>query len=412
MTDKRKDERLDEQQPRDEENRRDEEELPDNGQLKDEFRRKWEAYTKGKLTGPELDAFEQELARLETYQELLQENGDAAGAGDVNQARIVRRGKWKARFQTALTALALVFAFTFVAGILTAVYYSWGNPNRVDVYRNVIDHTLAVTDPYGYLGGTSTSTKLFFGLEATRPLFKVVGQEQFEAGEVSVHFLFSLPTRTEKRVYGRISGNVPAFYYPGGAYAGTSDWDRLEALPEGTVASAYVSFDRLMETQDVLDAFSDKNLNLLWLAVDTGNADDVLHFGGANSPLGFPRYPIWHDDDFTVTEESKQRVRFGGQIVTRTAVSPEYKDNDAGVLQQQFMKTLAFLAGHERLANLISASRLQLAKRMEYIEKHGIRHYGAVITGPTKELLGLREEAWVSALKVDEVALWNWVPRE
>jgi hypothetical protein len=411
MTDERRDERMHERQPREEEKRKDETELQDDGQLKEEFRRKWAAYAKGELAGAELDAFEQELARLEAYQELLQENGDAAGAGEENQARIVRRGKWKARFQTALTALALVLAFTVAAAILTAVYYSWGEPDRVDVYRNVIDHTLAVTDPYGYPGGTSTATKLFFGLEASRPLYKVVGKEQFEVGELGVHFLFSFLTRTDEHTYGRISRDVPAFYYPGGAYAGMSDWDRLEALPEGTVASAYVSFDRLMETQGVLDAFANKHLDLLWLAVDTGDDADKPHVG-ATLPLGFPRYPIWHDDDFTVTDESEQRLRFGGKIVSRTAVSPEYEDNDAGVLQRQFLKTLTFLAEHERLVNRMTANRLRIAERLEYIEQHGIRHYGAVITGPTKELLALRQEAWIAALKVDEVALWNWVPRE
>ncbi|AGA59652.1 hypothetical protein Theco_3629 [Thermobacillus composti KWC4] len=411
MTDERRDERMNERQPEDE-GKQKEERLTDDRELKDAFRRKWAAYAKGELAGAELDAFEQELARLEAYQELLQENGDADGGGKENEARIVRRGKWKARFQTALTALALALAFTVASAILTAVYYSWGEPDRVHVYRNVIDHTLAVTDPYGYPGGTSTATKFFFGLEATRPLHIIVGKEQIEAGELTVHFLFSLATRTEAHMYGRISRSVPAFYALGGAHAAMSDWDRLEALPEGTVASAYVSFDRLMETQDVLDAFADKNLDLLWLAVDTGGADGDPHAGVANPPLGFPRYPIWHDDDFTVTEESERRVGFGGKIVSRSAVSPAYEDNDAGVLQRQFMKTLKFLAGHERLVNRITAGRLRLAERMEYLERHGIRHHGAVITGPTKELLGLREEAWVAALKVDEVALWNWVPRE
>jgi hypothetical protein len=401
-----------ERQPGDEGQRKEEEQRMDEGQLKEEFRRKWAAYAKGELAGAELDAFERELARLEVYQELLQENGDAAGAGEEDQARIVRRGKWKARLQNALTALALVLAFTVVSAILTAIYYSWGDPDRVRVYRNVIDHTLAVTDPYSEPGGTSTATKLFFGLKATRPLHKIVGREHVEVGELSVHFLFSLPTRTEKHAYGRISRGIPAFYPPGGEYAGMSDWDRLEALPEGTVASAYVSFDRLMETREVLDAFAGKDLDLLWLAVDTGEAYDGPHAGAAYLPLGFPRYPIWHDDDFIVTEESEQRGRFGGKIVSRTAVSPVFEDNDAGVLQRQFLKTLTFLAGHERLVNRITENRLRLAERMEHLERHGIRHYGAVVTGPTKALLGLREEAWIAVLKVDEVALWNWVSRE
>ena len=42
------------------------------------------------------------------------------------------------------------------------------------------------------------------------------------------------------------------------------------------------------------------------------------------------------------------------------------------------------------------------------LENNGFVHYGAVITGPTKEVLNLQEEAWVAALQVDEVRLWNW----
>ncbi|WP_268895059.1 anti sigma factor C-terminal domain-containing protein [Paenibacillus sp. USDA918EY] len=34
--------------------------------------------------------------------------------------------------------------------------------------------------------------------------------------------------------------------------------------------------------------------------------------------------------------------------------------------------------------------------------------YGAVVTGPTKEILKLKEDPEVSAIRIGEVALWNW----
>lgn len=40
--------------------------------------------------------------------------------------------------------------------------------------------------------------------------------------------------------------------------------------------------------------------------------------------------------------------------------------------------------------------------------QNGIHLYGAVITGPVKELLTLREVSWVQDLRVGEVRLWNW----
>ncbi len=51
---------------------------------------------------------------------------------------------------------------------------------------------------------------------------------------------------------------------------------------------------------------------------------------------------------------------------------------------------------------------LNLSKRIQYMEKHGYKHYGAVVTGPTKEVLMLQDEGKVSELEVDEIEFWNW----
>ncbi|WP_223702956.1 anti sigma factor C-terminal domain-containing protein [Sutcliffiella deserti] len=46
---------------------------------------------------------------------------------------------------------------------------------------------------------------------------------------------------------------------------------------------------------------------------------------------------------------------------------------------------------------------------MEHLETNGISHYGVVLTGPSKELLALKDEEWVGLIDVDVVELWNWV---
>ena len=60
------------------------------------------------------------------------------------------------------------------------------------------------------------------------------------------------------------------------------------------------------------------------------------------------------------------------------------------------------------MANRISRDPLYLEERMNYLEDNGFYHYGAVITGPTKELLQLQEEELISTIMVDEIAFWNW----
>ncbi|TFJ93406.1 anti-sigma factor [Lentibacillus salicampi] len=379
--------------------------------MNDEFNRKLEAYEKGELTDQELEAFEKELEKLESYQETLENKPDEqpeSAISNKKQRRIVRKGKWKARFQTALTALGIFMLIIILSSVLTAVYYSWGNPDRVDELREVIDHTLTVTDPYGYLGGTSTITKPYFGLEATRDIKKQIGNETIKVGDLEVNFLFSSMTFPERSYMGNKSQNQSAFFFhPESDESFNSDWDQLEKLPEGTVVSAYVSFDELLESKDVEQLFSGKQMNLLWLAVDTGmessGNNDVI-----SNPIGFPSHPIWHEDDMITQSHEEEEGLFGSTTVSESASSPAYTEGDQNMLHDQFMKTLRFLQDHEKKANQLTFGDLRLEESINFLKSNGIQHYGAVITGPTKEILKLQNEQLIKELKVDEVEFWNW----
>ena len=187
--------------------------------MSNEFKRKLEAYEKGELSDSELEDFEKELEKLEKYQEFLEEkNIEQMKDSNINEKRqqkILRRSKWKARLQTAFSALGMILIFTIISSFLTAGYYSWGTPDRADVFRNVIDQTLTVTNPYGYLGGTSTNSNPFFGLEAVRDLNKTVGNETVKVGEIKAKFLFSMMSFPEQEYFGNVSENTPTFSYPG-----------------------------------------------------------------------------------------------------------------------------------------------------------------------------------------------------
>ena len=243
--------------------------------MSDEFKRKLESYENGQLSGDELAEFEAELEKLEQYQAYLEENKpqQPLEISEKKQKKILRRSKWKARFQTAMMALSIFIIVLITTSILTAIYYSWGNPDRSEVMANVIDHTMTVTDPYGYLGGTSSNVKTFFRMEATRDLNKMVGRESIKVGEMKVNFLFSLMAFPERSYTGPVSQNQAAFTFPGSEESGMSDWERLENLPEGTVVSAYLSFNELLETSEVFQKFAEKDVDISWLAVDTGEKE-------------------------------------------------------------------------------------------------------------------------------------------
>ena len=293
--------------------------------MSNEFKRKLEAYENGELSDSELEEFEKELEKLEKYQEFLEENKpgeEKFNSNEKKQQKILRRSKWKARRQTAFFALGMLLILTIVSSFLTSVYYSWGKPDRVDVLRNVIDHTLTVTNPYGYTGGTSTNAKPFFGLEAVRDLNKRVGNEMVKVGEMNVKFLFSMMSFPEQKYFGNVPQNTPAFSYPRVGERNESDWKRLEQLPEGTVVSAYLSFTELLETEKVFQLFEGRDMDLIWFAVDTGleEKDEGIIF----EPIGFPNCPIWHDDDMILDSREEEKGLFGSKIISEGHSSPEY----------------------------------------------------------------------------------------
>lgn len=378
--------------------------------MSEEYKKKLEAFKRGELSEVEAEEMERDLEKVEQYLQVFEEaemgNQEQAVTPMMDQKKqkkILRKGKWKARFQTAFTALGLIITFTIISSILTAVYYSWGTPDRTDVYRNIIDLTLTVTDPYGQFSGTSTNTKPYFGLEATTDIEKRVGDEIFKVGEYKTNFLFSMMSFPEKETEGIIPQQQPSFTFLS-KETSPSEWNRLEKVKSGTVSSVYLSFSELLSTNEVFDHFKDRNLDIIWFAVDTGvEAKEEYGF----EAIGFPSTPIWHDDDM-ITDSVEEEGNFWFSVESSSASSPEYTEGDSKILHQQFLKTLKFLEPYEKKAEKFHFGHLDLDKRLEYLEKHGVYHYGIVITGPTEEILKLKKESWINDIRIDEISFWNW----
>src|SRR5690625_343794 len=391
--------------------------------MTEDFKKRLEAYERGELSGEELELFEKELEKLEQFQEILESDdfdektapedrqitNKQLSKNDKKQRKILRRSKWKARIQTAVYAVALLIALTFVSTILTAIFYEWGS-NRGETYRDVIKYSMTVTDPYGDLGGTGASIKPYFSMAVEHDLRKQVGYKTINYGKMNVNFILSLMSVPETTYYGKTTTDAPAFFYPQDYdFEIESDWERLEKLPEGTVASAYFSFTELVDTKTAFDYVEDKDLSLLWLTVNSGvEVSDDPYDIAIFEPLGLPAYPIWHDDDFILQSRAETKGFLGGGTVSESYSSPDYDFGDTEVLHEQFFKTLNFLKKYERKVNKLFFDQLNLSERIDYLEENGIEHYGMVITGPTKEILSLKDESWVNVMQIDEVELWDW----
>ncbi len=55
-----------------------------------------------------------------------------------------------------------------------------------------------------------------------------------------------------------------------------------------------------------------------------------------------------------------------------------------------------------------SEKELNLDKRYEYVKDNGVKVYGIVITGPSKELLKLQNSPHVRYATLGDIEVWNW----
>ena len=184
----------------------------------------------------------------------------------------------------------------------------------------------------------------------------------------------------------------------------------MEKLPEGTVAEAFISLDKLYEVDEILEKLENRDFKPIWFAVDVGCEKEEF----INNLIGFPYQTLWNDTywalDSITEEEISEKEMWGSKVVTEIRSSPDIDSyGDGEIRTENFMENLKYLQEYEEMANEVTPfGDLDLNNKISYLEKNGVRIYGLVITGPSKEILKLKEEEWATNIKVGEVRFWNW----
>ncbi|MED5018926.1 anti-sigma factor [Paenibacillus chibensis] len=394
--------------------------------MSDDFKRKLQDYKDGKLPEEERAELELELAKMETYQayldELLENEADRRDAsqspltvGDAKmhkrEAKLLRKGKWKARINTVLTLISLLIWITFLSSIGTSLFYSLGNPGYGNTDRHVVEAAIAVAYPNMDVR-LSSDAGPYFNMKVKSPVTKTVGKEHMEVGDFSASFLFNWMRLYDFSWTDREANGKAMFQYPGSSgFNSDQAWERLQKLPEGTVAEAFVSYKRFYTTDEILQQFKGKEMNPLWFAVDSGDASAKWRSfnGGVElNPIGFPANPVWLPEDGIPSNVSEQKTGFltlEKHSVTSYPSLDVYGSGD--IRDENFVNTLKVLVKHKFIAKRLIPF-VDLKATLDYVEKNGVKIYGVVVTGPTKEILKLKDDPEVSALQAGKVALWNW----
>jgi hypothetical protein len=389
--------------------------------MNEDFRDRLRKYTQGELSAEETAEVEKDLDKLQEYQLFMEEeliDQDKATGKDVQEAnhyseketlRIITRAKWKARLQNALTAIGIVILVTIGCSVVTALYYTHGEPSRWDTIREIVESTIAVTEPNVTLSSSGSSAGTFFTMNKKYSLNRKVGGDEYYVGDMDLTFLLSRVKQNKQNWLTKGSNRYTShyFYYPDDPnnWSSISKWSVLEKLPEGTVAEVYLSFDQCYPTADVLKKFKGKDMDVIWFAADTGMAKDQ-----PTSCLGFPFHPILLNADRMNIQTKTEKKGLFTSVSTTGWSYPSYEEYGSAELRDKnFIDTLSLLAQHEDMAKRISLDAdIDLNARIKYLQKHGVKIYGAAVTGPSREILKLQQESWVKKMHVGEVQFWNW----
>ncbi|UQZ35272.1 hypothetical protein C2I18_18150 [Paenibacillus sp. PK3_47] len=386
--------------------------------MSEEFKEKLRKYGQGSLPEDEREEVEQELEKLEAYQlyldELVEQEdqqtsqriAEKPALMEKKEKRIIRRGKWKARFSNTMTVLSAFLALTVISSIITAVYYSTGD--RGSRYGEVLSSAIAVSRP-NTIVHLNSDAKIFFKNEYSGRLLKQVGSEEVDAGSYSTELLFGLGGVGHYNWTDERTSMQQYFFYPqDGQSPGVDDsqeWKRLDKLPEGTVAEAFLSLDRLYGTDELLKKLEPLNLLPVWFAVDDGEHTNEFT---VTSPLGFPYRTIWLAEEMTVQQVSTEKTGWFSSVTSKSSISPSVEEYGSGkVREENFLRKLRLMQEYKMISSN-AAPFIKVDQSLDYVEEHGIQLYGAVITGPVKELLKLKETPWISNIRIGEVRLWNW----
>ncbi|MED3538336.1 anti-sigma factor [Bacillus toyonensis] len=367
-----------------------------------EFKKLWEKYENGTLTHDEQEQLESHIETCEECEayldELLVKTEPLKKKLPPKDMKIpFWRIKWKNRLQMFGFILSICIVIYVIGGILSAFYFQTNNDKRLEEIRSVPSLAIEATLPNSRVTGGGTSVEAFFRTNSHFNLVKTVGKKEISLGTLETSSFLSSVNVLNKSWMNTFYQPKLFFVHPKtepGDYLKESSkkvWDTLTKVHEGTVAEVAISFDKLYTLKELepllYSVFGAQEMppTPLWYALDTGqeriNEENFILSG--SDFIGFPEHIRFLDDE---TENQKTQE---GKVIEMMRILSTHK------------KTVSKVA-------MLPESELNLDKRYKYVKYNGVKVYGIVITGPSKELLKLQNSPHVRYATLGDIEMWNW----
>lgn len=239
-------------------------------------------------------------------------------------------------------------------------------------------------------------------------LVKKVGKADVVIGEANVTKRLSASNSfIDYQIPGREQLNDFNFFYPEDprngkklvANAEPEVWETLEMLHEGTVGELAFSTNHFMEPEELIQTLESYDVDILWMPLYTGEFVDFEPggYGTSGEDLSV-QDGIGITGTWSTSDDYLSKMKTNG--LDRSSMAESKKS------MMENMETLLTEKSSAYTEQFLGLSHLKA--RSDYLKKNGFTVYGAVITGPVKELLKLENEEMIQGEQLGEVELWNW----
>ncbi|MGG2057602.1 anti sigma factor C-terminal domain-containing protein [Lysinibacillus pakistanensis] len=327
----------------------------------------------------------------------------------------------KYRFTLTFRILRILLLCAVIYGLYilsVSIIFEKTRPDRKHIYNSLMALEWQQPNIKGQYSGSSAEITPLLTQKFSYPLVKQVGKENVMVGEMSLDKkIFNTSSSMKMNLtsknsssssslkstneFDKFSFNLPEDPRTGKATSSQINngvWKTLEKLPEGTVAELAFSTTTFMEPKKLTKMLETYDVEVVWMPIYTGEFKSFDPFPTGEDSVNLTIYDSFGLSGGLKVSDDYSKIWVGQNLTNGV------KDS-----QRVLLENMEKLLNNEKksyIEDFLGLSYLQ--ERYDYLKKNGFQAYGAVVTGPTKELLKLKNIEGVSNQKLGDVELWNW----
>ncbi|WP_404330947.1 anti-sigma factor [Mesobacillus maritimus] len=255
---------------------------------------------------------------------------------------------------------------------------------------------------------TQSEITPFLTQKISFPVSRMVGKEPKVVGEMEIKKTFlNMFSRSSVDFYQNNQDNNYRFFLPEhpktGESLGAEDndrvWKLLEKIHEGTVAELSFSTSGFMSPEELLELLAPYDVDLLWAPLYTGEFKEFepSSYGGGGSDLSI-HYIFGLSGGREISDDYMSEGKI--QYLNTELLA------DSKKMMLANMKNLLEEESKSYIETFLGLHKLE--ERYLYLKDNEFTVYGAVVTGPVKELLKLQEVEEIRGAQLGEMDYWNW----